>query len=188
MLSNATSILSRVPNGLRAAVTRVDDGVVATLAVRTALHESGSLSLGGLDRLAKVNVWTLAADFSPRIGIGDTLTVDTVPAFVVDAMLTCGALVNRASVVLCNDSVQVGDIVLPCQLGLLGESVDISLGGFLPDDTQGFYIPGIIIPDGVEISESTPVLISGEQFNVSKVSRDSRHGILCVTAKKSGAA
>ena len=187
-LPNATSILGTVPNGLRVVVARMDDGVVATLAVRTALHETGGLSLGGLERLAKINVWTLAADFIPRVSVGDTLTVDTVPAFVVEAMLTCGALVNRAAVVLCEDSVTVGDIEIACQLGLLGQDMAASLGGFLPDDTQGFFVPVKLIPDGVEIKETTPVTIAGEQFSVEKVSRDSRHGILCVTCKKRGAA
>lgn len=187
MLPNATAILSSLPSGLRAVVSRVDDGVVATLAVRTALHESGTLSLGGLDRQTKTNVWTLAADFAERVAVGDTLRVDGTPAIVVDAMLTAGGLVSRAGVVLCEDSVTVGDIDIPCQLGLLGEDIATSLGGFLPEDTQGFFVPALLVPEGVDIAEATPVMIAGVQMAVEKVSRDSRHGILCVTCKKRGA-
>jgi hypothetical protein len=60
---------------------------------------------------------------------------------------------------------------------------------------QGLFIPESVLPkevgdDGeahrIEIVISTPVLISGEQFNVVKVSRDARHGVLCVTCRRRG--
>lgn len=194
-LPNATSILSTLPGGLRATVSR--GSVVASLAVRTAINEAGQLSLGGLERMARNNIWTLVADFTPRVKVGDVLTVNGVPAFVVDAMTSCGNLVSRAQVVLCEDSVTTGELVIPCHLGLLGQDVEVSLGGFLPDDVQGFFVPESILPstigdDGeahlVEIAVSTQVLISGETFNVEKVARDSRHDVLCVTCRRRGAA
>ena len=183
-LPNATSLLRTLPNGMRAVVSR--DTTVASLAVRTAIHDTGSLSLGGLECDLKTVVWTLDEEFDPAIRIGDVLLVDSVPAFVVNAMTTCGNLVNRAQVVLCIDSVIVGDITIACHLGLLAQDVASSLGGFLPEDMQGFFVPLSVIPEGVEIETGVPVTISGEQLIVEKVARDSRHGILCVTARRRG--
>jgi hypothetical protein len=185
-LPNATSILSNIPAGLRAVVSRVDDGEVATLAVRTALNESGSISLSGLDRMVRTNIWMLTVDFSGGVTVGDTLMVSNVPAIVFDAMTSCGGLITRAAVVLCEDTVSVGDVDLACHLGMLGQDADASLGGFLPEDTQGFFIPEAIIPAGVEIAATDPVVIAGEQLIVHHVSQDHRHGVLCVTCKRRG--
>lgn len=185
-LPNATSILSTLPDGLRATVSR--GGVVASLAVRTAINEAGQMSLSGLDRFARVNVWTLVSDFDPRVSVGDTLTVDDVPAIVTDAMTTCAALVNRAQVVLCEDAVAIGDVSVACHLGMLGQDTLTDLGGFTPEDTQGFFVPESIIPDGVTLQPTQPVTIGSEQLIVERVSRDSRHGVLCVTARRKGAA
>ncbi|MFA6063962.1 MAG: hypothetical protein WC736_15345 [Gallionella sp.] len=183
-LPNATALLRTLPTGMRATVSRGSE--VASLAVRTAIQDSGTLSLSGLECDLKTVVWTLDEDFDPAIRIGDVLTVDDVPAFVVNAMTTCGNLVNRAQVVLCTDSVTVNDVAVPCHLGMLSQDVAASLGGFLPDDLQGFFAPLSTIPEGVEITVSTPVEISGEAFVVEKISRDSRHGILCVTCHRRG--
>ena len=68
------------------------------------------------------------------------------------------------------------------------QDADMDLGGTRPDDFQGFYVPESIIPDSVEIAISTPVLISGSQLLVEKISRDAKYGILCVTCRKRGAA
>ena len=180
-LPNATSILSTLPSGIRATVSR--GGVVATYAVRTAINESGSLSQGGLERFAKTNVWTVCADFSPRISVGDVLKVGGLDAFVVDAMTSCANLISKANVVLCEDVVTVGDLSFNCQLGMVSQEFEPGLTGFLPDDTQGFFVPESIIPEGVELDISTAVVIAGKNYTVAKVSRDARYGILCVTCK-----
>ena len=193
-LPNATSILTTLPNGMRAVVIR-DDGAVASLAVRTSIHDVGSLSLGGLECDVRTAVWTLVADFDPQIRVGDVLNVDTVPAFVVNAMTTIGNLVSRAQVVLCEDTMTVGGVDVPCHRGMLTQDIETGLGGFLPDDMQGLFVPESILPseigdDGeshqIEIVVSTPITISGEQFNVEKVSRDAHHGLLCVTCRRRG--
>lgn len=104
-LPNATSLLSNLPNGMRAVVSR--DSVVASYAIRTAVNDAGQFSPAGLDRDVKVNVWTLSADFNPKIKIGDVLVVDGTYAVVIDAMLTIGNLVNRANVLLFEDTITV---------------------------------------------------------------------------------
>ena len=191
-LPNATSLLSTLPGGLRATVSR--GGVVATLAVRTAIRDSGTLSLGGLECDVRTAVWVLTAEF-PQVRVGDAFTVDRKPAFTVNAMTTCGNLVSRAEVILCEDSVTVGETAVPCHLGMLAQDVEAGLGGFTPDDLQGFFVPVSAIPsvvgdDGVAapvtIAVSTQVVISGETMNVVKVARDSKHNILCVTCSRRG--
>lgn len=183
-LPNATSILTSLPTGIRAVVSRA--GVVASYAVRTAINESGQLSLSGLEKLAQTNAWTIVADFTPRVGVGDVLFVDAVPSFVVDALTSCGNLISRARVVLCEDIVTVGDREINCQLGLLSQDVDMGLGGSSPSDSQGFIVPVSVIPEGVEIVISAPILIYGERFLVEKVSRDAKHDVLCVSCKRRG--
>jgi len=187
MMPNATSILSTLPNGMRAAVTR-DDGAVASLAVRTSIHDAGQLSLGGIEGDVRTAVWTLVADFNPEIRVGDVLTVDTVPAIVANVMTTIGDLVSRAQVVLCEDTVTIDGIDLACSVGLLAQDVGSSLGGFLPEDMQGFFIPASLLPEGAEITQSTAVEIAGETLIVEKVSSSPNHAILCVTCRRRGAA
>ena len=160
----------------------------ASIAFRGAISEEGQLSLSGLERYARTHVWTLYSEFSPRIGIGDVLMIDDTPSFVVDSRTTCGNFINRARVVLCEDTVTINDQEVKCQLGGMTQDADMDLGGTRPDDFQGFYIPESIIPESVEISISTPVLISGSQLLVEKISRDAKYGILCVTCRKRGAA
>ena len=184
-LPNATSILTTLPGGIRAIVRR--DSVVETCAVRTAISESGSLSLSGLERLAKINIWTLCADFTPRVSVGDVLYVDGVPSFAVDVMTSCGNLISRANVVLCEDKVTIGDIEIPCQLGMVSQDMAMGIDGFSPDDAQGFFVPESIIPEGVEISTASPATISGKRLTVEKISRDAKYGILCVMCRRRGA-
>jgi len=184
MTLNATSILSTLPNGLRVTVKRGNE--VASLAVRTAINESGQMSLGGIDRLARTNLWTLVADFPIRIQIGDVLTMGTTPAFVVNAMTSCGNLINRAQVILCEDTVTISGIDIACQIGMLEQDIAVDLGGFLPEDKQGFFVPVSLLPEGLEINQSTPVQIAGEQLIVEKIARDPRHDILCVTCRRRG--
>ena len=69
---------------MRAVVTR-DDGAVASLAVRTSIHDVGSLSLGGLECDVRTAVWTLVADFDPQIRVGDGQAVVVEPPFEVAA-------------------------------------------------------------------------------------------------------
>lgn len=185
MMPNATSILSTLPNGLRAEVSR-DDGAVASLAIRTALRDSGQLSLGGMDSDLRTAVWTLASDFKTPIRVGDVLMVDKVPAIVVDVLTTCGNLVCRSQVLLCEDTVTINDVDIACSIGLLDQSVDPGLGGFLPEDMQGLFIPESLLPEGVTITQSTVVTFHGEDLVVEKVSRSPDHSILCVTCKRRG--
>jgi len=100
-LPNATSILSTLPGGLRVTVKR--GSVVASLAVRTSITETGQSSEGVVDRFARANIWTIMADFDPRIKVGDMLTVNGIQGIVVEATSSCGDLISRATVVLGND-------------------------------------------------------------------------------------
>lgn len=191
-----SGILDDVAGELPTASAAVSRGsVIASKALRMAINESGNISLGGIDCDVRTAIWVMAAEFSPRVRVGDVLIVDAIPAFVVSAMLSTANLIIRAQIVLCEDSVTVGDTTIPCHIGLLAQDVETSLGGFLPDDVQGFFVPESIIPevigdDGephqVEIVATTQVQVSGETFTVEKVSRDARHGVLCVTCRRRG--
>lgn len=185
MMPNATSILRTLPGGMRAVVTR-DDGAVASLAVRSAIQNAGTISLNGIESQVKTAVWTLVSDFKQPIRIGDVLTVDQVPGIVTASMTTCGNLVNRAQVLLCEDTVTISDTELACQLGSLGQDMDMGLGGFLPEDMQGFFMPESLLPEGVTITQSTSVVIAGETLLVEKVSRNTKHAVLCVTCRRRG--
>lgn len=193
-LPNATAILTTLPGGLRAVVARSDDGVVASYAVRTAARETGTLSLTGLDPRALQNVWTLAADFVQPIRVGDVLSIASYPtgaavtAFVVDVLLTAGALVSRATCALCADTVTIDGKDCACMLAALSQDITTEFGGFLPDESQGFYLPLSACPDPeAGIATGTPIQISGEDFSVFKVSRSAKYNVLCVTATRKGA-
>ena len=194
-LPNPTSLLRCLPSGLRVTVARGD--VVGSLAVRTNDTDTGSISLGGIECDSRCWLHTLVADFNPRLRIGDVLTVDAAPAtgtvtwaFVLNVGPNTGNLIQRCQVVLLDDLVTIGESdPIPCHLGLLAQDVLDSLGGFRPDDTQGFFIPEVLLPDGYEdLPEATPVTIHDETFEVARVSRSARHEVLCVTCQRRGAA
>ena len=100
-LPNATGILSNLPDGMRAIVKR--DGIVASLAVRCASMESSEATVPGMKIAEHVNVWLLAADFTPPIRSGDRITLDGVLASVIGTMKTCGGQIIRADVILSMD-------------------------------------------------------------------------------------
>lgn len=184
-----SAVLDDVAGEIPTAVAVVSRGAVtASKALKMAIKEAGSFSSGGIDSEALQAVWTMGSAFTPRIKVGDVLIVDGVPSFVVNAMASCGGIVCRAQVVLCEDAVTIGDVSISCHIGILAQELEMGLGGMTPEDTQGFFIPEIIIPEGTEISISSPVTISDESFSVEKISRDARHGILCVTCRRRGSA
>lgn len=175
-LPNATKMLSSLPNGLRAVVSRDDDGDVATLAIRTAINESGQLQIGGVVATSRANVWTLVADFSPAIAAGNVLLVDSVPAVVVDTMTTGGGLLNRAGVVLCRDTVTINGSSYSCNVGILSDGAGGSEYQFLPEYLRGLFIAG----ERTEIESGQPLVLNGAAFTVETVRIDPMHNVTCV--------
>lgn len=175
-LPNATKMLSSLPNGLRAVVSRDDDGDVATLAIRTAINESGQLLIGGVVATARANVWTLTADFDPDIAAGDVLLVDSVPAVVVDTMTTCGNLLNRAQVVLCDDTATINGTAYSCNVGMLQDGGGSGEDRFMPEYLRGLFVPGV----HPEIEAGQSLVIKSARFTVETVRNDPVNNVTCV--------
>jgi hypothetical protein len=168
---------------------------VASYAVRTAANDQGELSLSGLTPNKTQNIWTLCADFTPAIGVGDVLKISTYPAaasevcFVENAMQTSGLLVCRATVVLCTDTVTIDGQDCFCDIAGVQQDVMQDIGGFTPSETQGFFIPVSSLPDpGKMIETGDSVAISGAEYSVEKVSLSHNRLVACVTCSRRGAA
>lgn len=191
-LPSATTILSTLPGGIRATLSR-EGGDVATYAVRMATRGAGQLSLDGLNWQNVQNVWGLCSDFDPLFRVGDVFDVGTygstgtTKAFAIDTMVTCGNLVCRATVVLCGDVAKIDGNDYYCQVNGVRQEMEMMMGGARQDEEQGFYIPASTVSD-VEMVTGTPVVIQDIEYVIRTVSESAVRNVLCVRCARKGKA